>query len=58
MRKYELWLETEYEDGGRFRRKLYFDTMKEVNECLDKYENNEYEYISDYEIQIIDEEED
>jgi len=52
--KFKLWLETEVEDGMRFRNDYYFKTLEEVNKKINETEEkcrlwDEY-CISDMEI--------
>lgn len=50
--KYSLFLEFEWEDGGRFRNKYFFKTLDELKEFYKNTMNNlcEEEYLSDEEI--------
>lgn len=60
MNKYVLWLETEYYDGGTFRREIEFDTYEQatdfINQLIKNSLDNKYcERVIDYEITCIEE---
>lgn len=53
MRKYCLWVELEYEDGGRLRTNLEFDSIEDRNAYIESHSD----LISDMEFSEKGEEE-